>query len=91
MPRTDFLRVIDGDRAREAGGLTTRSPVRCVLIEFHPEDFPEQLSLFSDASAAHLVPVLRAALAKLEAGALRLPVDGGLRWVEDEGWLEDGA
>ena len=84
MARGDFLRVIDG--APGAGSPATRR----VMIEFHPEYPPEELALFSDASAAHLVPVLRAALAKLEAGELRMPVDGGLRWVDDSGQEKAG-
>ena len=75
MRRTDFLRVVDGD-----GG---HARPKRLLIEFHPEDPPEQLALFSDAAATHLIPVLRAALAKLEAGELRMPLDGSLRWTED--------
>ena len=83
MHWVDFLRLFDAD-ARKGGALTAgSSAARSVVIEFHPDDPPEQLALFSDASAAHLVPVLRAALAKLEAGELRLPLDGGLRWVDD--------
>ena len=92
MLHAEFLWVVDGDRACEGGDRASeggpRSPAspsaKRALIEFHPEEPPEKLALFSDASAAHLVPVLRAALAKLEAGDLRIPVAGGLRWVDDE-------
>lgn len=57
-------------------------PRQAVVVVFDPTD-PSLLPVtFSTASASDLVPVLRVVLALLEAGALRMPVDGGVRWVD---------
>ena len=54
---------------------------KAVVIAFNPSDAPEDHALYSNAAAASLLPVLKAMVARLEAGDLCMPVDGGLRWV----------
>ncbi len=56
---------------------------KTAVIRFDLADAPEAHTLDCDAAAADLVPVLRALLARIEGGALRMPVTDGLRWVED--------
>jgi hypothetical protein len=60
------------------------APRRAVFIVWDPLDPPEVHTLLSDASAADLQPLLRAVLARLERGETRMPVDGGVRWVDVE-------
>jgi len=55
--------------------------IRVAIVEFDVAD-PEKHMLYSDAAACQLVPVLRAMLARLESGALRMPVDGRFRWED---------
>ncbi len=56
---------------------------RAVVICFDPRDPSGHHTLDSNAAAGDLIPVLRAALARLESGALRMPVAwGAVRWVD---------
>jgi len=57
--------------------------IKAVVVVFHPTDPPGEHVLYSNAAAAQLLPVLKAMVARLEAGDLRLPVDSRLRWVSD--------
>ncbi len=57
-------------------------PDRAVMVMFHPADPPERHVLFSNAAAVDLVPVLRAVLARLESGDLRMPAADGVRFVD---------
>jgi hypothetical protein len=59
-------------------------PKRACVIMFNPNDLPERHSLVSDASASDLVPLLKAVVARLESGALRMPLNGEVRWVDVE-------
>jgi len=56
--------------------------IRVAIVEFNPADPADLSMLYSDAAACQLVPVLRAMLARLESGALRMPVDGRFRWED---------
>jgi hypothetical protein len=62
---------------------------RAVVIEFDPAAGPERHTLCTNTSAADLVPLLRAVLARLESGTLRMPVTDAVRWV-DINVAEDG-
>ena len=55
--------------------------IRVAIVEFDVAD-PEKHMLYSDAASCQLVPALRAMLARLESGALRMPVDGRFRWED---------
>lgn len=57
-------------------------PYKAVVVVFDPADPPEVHEVFSAAAAADIVPLLRAVVARLESGALRMPVDGGVRWID---------
>jgi hypothetical protein len=57
-------------------------PDKAVMVMFHPADPPERHVLFSNAAAVDLVPVLRAVLARLESGELRMPTGDGVRFVD---------
>lgn len=59
------------------------------VIVFHPADLPEDHTLYSNAAAAQLIPVLKALVARLEAGDLRLDAGGGSRWVKTEDGADD--
>ena len=54
---------------------------RAVVITFD-QARPEHLALYSNAAAVDLAPLLRAVLARVESGALRMPVTDAVRWVE---------
>lgn len=54
---------------------------RAVVIVFQPD---KQHTLYSDAAAVDLIPVLRAVLEQMETGRLRMPVTDAVRWVEVE-------
>lgn len=56
---------------------------RAVVINFDPRE-PCLHTLYSDAAAVDLIPMLRSLLDRLERGALRMPVTDGVRWVEAE-------
>jgi hypothetical protein len=72
------------DIAKEAiEGIEALGVIKGVLVAFDPADPPEVHILYSNAAAADLVPLLHAVLAQLEAGVLRLPVEGGVRWSSD--------
>lgn len=62
---------------------------RAAVITFHPDD-PIRHVLHSNAAAVDLIPMLRSLLLRLESGALRMPVNGGVGWVDfdlgEEGW-----
>jgi hypothetical protein len=58
---------------------------RAVVIEFDPAAGPERHTLYSNAAAVDLVPVLRAVLVRLESGTLRMPVTDAVRWVDVDG------
>lgn len=59
-----------------------RSPgQRRAFIVFDPGD-RTCIDLFCDASAADLVPTLKALIARIEEGSLRMPVTGGVCWVD---------
>jgi hypothetical protein len=62
---------------------------KAIVVVFRPADPSDRSMLFSSASAADLVPVLRAVLDRLESGTLRMPVEAGVRWVDVEP-VEDG-
>jgi hypothetical protein len=57
-------------------------PDKAVVLVFSPTDPPDQSALFSTAGAADLIPVLRSVLQRLESGALRMPVEAEVRWVD---------
>jgi hypothetical protein len=57
---------------------------RCAVVHFNRLEPPEFAALYGDLAAADLLPVLRALVARIEAGTLRMPVDGGARWTEAE-------
>lgn len=40
-------------------------------------------TLYSNAASFHLIPLFEDVLARLRAGTLRLPVNGGVRWVDE--------
>jgi hypothetical protein len=60
---------------------------KAIVLVFRPGDPPEDATLYSDAAAVDLLPVLRAMVTRVESGALRMPVSAdGVRWVgEGEG------
>ncbi len=60
------------------------APHKLAVVAFHPADEATEHVLYTNAAAEALVPVLRALLARLESGALRMPVDGGVLWVDPE-------
>jgi hypothetical protein len=62
---------------------------RALVIEFDPGAGRPLHTLYSNAAAVDLVPVLRAVLARLESGTLRMPVTDAVRWV-DVDVVEDG-
>jgi len=71
-----------------AGDMET-PPHRAVVVVFNPADPPETHALYSNAAAADLVPVLKAVVALLESGVVRMATDGDVRFVEvvaDEHW-----
>ena len=45
-------------------------------------DPASQAALYGDVAACDLLPVLKALVARLEAGTLRMPVGHGHRWVD---------
>lgn len=53
---------------------------RAVVIVFDPLDGVHQV--YSNASEYDLAPLLRAVTARLRDGTLRMPVAGGVRWVD---------
>jgi hypothetical protein len=55
---------------------------RAVVIEFDPLETSGRSTLYSNGTAADLVPALRAVLARLESGSLRMPVTDAVRWVD---------
>ena len=57
---------------------------KAVVVVFRPADTPPRHTLFSNAAAADLIPVLRAVLERLESGTLRMPVTDAVRWVDVE-------
>jgi hypothetical protein len=64
------------------------SPDKAAMVVFRPGDPPAAATLYSNAAAADLLPVLRAVLARIEAGALRMPTTADtVRWVK----IEDAA
>jgi hypothetical protein len=80
MSVTDAPRVaptLTIDLAREL-------PLKAVVIVFDPSARPEEHTVYGDAGASQLVPVLRSVLARLESGALRMPVGDGAAWVSCE-------
>jgi hypothetical protein len=56
---------------------------RAVVINFDPGE-PQHHTLYSDAAAVDLIPMLRSLLTRLESGAVRMPVTDGVRWVDAE-------
>lgn len=56
---------------------------RAVVINFDPRE-PGSHTLYSDAAAVDLAPMLRSLLERLERGALRMPVTDGVQWVNAE-------
>lgn len=73
MLATDIVEEID----------VTCRPAKVLVITWHPAD--DASDLYSNAAAAELIPRLRVVLERLERGALRLPVDDGVRYVDVEG------
>jgi hypothetical protein len=64
----------------------TCTPRKAAVLVFDPLDPPDMAALYSNAAAVNLIPFVRALLARLESGALRMPVTAdGVRWVEGEG------
>lgn len=62
------------------------APRKAAVLVFDPLDRPGSGALYSNAAAVDLIPEVRALLARLESGALRMPVTAdGVRWVEGEG------
>ena len=59
-------------------------PNRCVIIVFDPLAEAGDQAFYSNASAWQLTEVLSAALKQLASGSLRMPVAGGLRWVDPD-------
>jgi hypothetical protein len=53
---------------------------RAVVLVFDPLDGQHQV--YSNASEYDLAPILRAVVARLRDGTLRMPVAGGVRWVD---------
>lgn len=65
----------------EAIDVTCR-PAKAVVITWDPAW--DGSVLYSNAAAVDLIPRLEAILERLKSGALRLPVDDGVRWVDVE-------
>jgi hypothetical protein len=66
------------------GALAGSPGGKAVAIVTRPPAGPDaRPALFANLPAADLARTLRDVAARLEAGALRMPVDGSLRWVED--------
>jgi hypothetical protein len=57
--------------------------IKAVVLVFDPADAAEEHAVYSNAAAAQLLPVLKAAVARIEAGELRMPVVNEARWVSD--------
>jgi hypothetical protein len=55
--------------------------LKAVVLVFDPADPPEEHAVYSNAAAALLLPVLKAMVARIEAGELRMPTDNDARWV----------
>jgi hypothetical protein len=53
---------------------------RAVVLVFDPLDGQHQV--YSNASEYDLAPILRLVVARLRDGTLRMPVAGGVRWVD---------
>jgi trans-aconitate methyltransferase len=66
----------------EAIDVTCR-PFKAVVITWDPAQ--DASVLYSNAAAADLIPRLEAMLERLKSGSLRLPVDDGVRWVDEGG------
>ena len=47
--------------------------IKAVVVVFDPADAPEEHVVYSNAGASDLLPVLKAMLARIEAGDLRMP------------------
>jgi hypothetical protein len=57
--------------------------IKAVVMVFDPSAPPEEHVIYSNAAAAQLLPVLKAMVARIEAGDLRMPVANAARWVSD--------
>ena len=57
--------------------------LKAVFVVFDPADAAEEHVIYSNAAAAQLLPVLKAMVARIEAGDLRMPVANDARWVSD--------
>ena len=58
--------------------------LKAVVVVFDPADPPEEHVIYSNAAAVQLLPVLKAMVARIEAGDLRMPVGNAARWVAVE-------
>jgi hypothetical protein len=80
----DVPLFLDGAAARLLELLAFVEPhCRAAVIVFDPAGWDGQGTLYSTAAATDLVPRLEALLARLRAGTLRMPVSGGVRWVDE--------
>jgi hypothetical protein len=62
---------------------SSRDPrLKTAVIEFRETDRPGRGVLYSDSSASWLAAELRAQADRLDAGTRRMPVTGGLRFVD---------
>jgi hypothetical protein len=70
------------DVANEAiASVDVLGQVKAVFVVFAPADAPEEHTVYSNASASQMLPVLQAMVARIEAGELRMPADNATRWV----------
>jgi hypothetical protein len=58
--------------------------LKAAVVVFDPADPPEEHVIYSNAAAVQLLPVLKAMVARIEAGDLRMPVGNAARWVAVE-------
>lgn len=55
--------------------------IKVVVVVFDPADAPETHVIYSNAGAAQLLPVLKAMVARIETGDLRMAASNEVRWV----------